>query len=98
EDAVGEAGLGAGPAVVHLVRMQDVQLAGEAHVAPAPIAEGLHAARRDPDRVGVVPVGREPAARQPHLRALEAGRARAEPDRVAAAVARSFKTAAVEAA
>ena len=73
QDAVGEAGVGRGLAVVRLVGIQEVQLAGQADVAPAPVAKGLHAGRGDPDRVGVVPVRREPAGRKVHLRALEPG-------------------------
>ena len=92
EDAVGEAGIGRRPAVVRLVRVQEVQLAGQADVAPAPVAEGLHARRRDPDRIGVMPVRREPAGREPHLGALEPRSAGAEPDRVLPCAARSFKT------
>jgi hypothetical protein len=91
-DPIGEPGVGRRPAVVRLVGVQEVQLAGQADVARAAVAERLHAGRRDPDGVGVVPVGREPAGREPHLGALEARSPGAEPDPVLPLAARSFKT------
>jgi hypothetical protein len=80
---------------VLLVGVQDVQLPRQARPLGAPVAEALHARRRNADRVGVVAVRREGPAAQEDGGALEAGRTRAHRDRV---LARSFKTAGVDAA
>jgi len=74
-----------------LVGMQDVQLTGQTYTPRAAVAERLNAGRGDADRVGVVPVRLERAGGEVHLCALEAGRARPEPNRVAP-LAGSFKT------
>jgi hypothetical protein len=73
--------------------MQEVELPREADTAGAAIAELLHAGRRDPERVGVVPVEREGLSAEARLDPLDPRGARADPDRVA--FARSFKTAGV---
>ena len=65
DDAVGEPGIGARAAVVEFVGVQHVHLAGKAHMPAAAIPEDLDASRRDPDRVRVVPVGREAAMFEP---------------------------------
>ena len=96
QDAVAEAVVGSGGAVVRLVGMQDVQLTGQADAARATVAERLYAGCGDADRVGVVPVRLERAVGQVHLRALQAGRPRPEPNRVAQA-AGSFKTIGIDA-
>ncbi len=93
QDAVSEPGIGARPAVVGLVRVQEVELSRQTAPVGAAIAEPLHACRRDPDRVGVVPVRLERAAAEERLDALDPLGARADPDRVPARAARSFKTA-----
>ena len=82
EDPVAEAVVGPRGAVVRLVGMQDVQLTGQADTARAAVAKGLHAGGRDADRVGVVPVRLERARGEVDLGALDAVRARSEPDRV----------------
>ena len=86
DDPVGEARIGARSAVVELVGMKDVHLAGKADVPAAAVAEDLDASGGDPDRVGVVAVRGEPAAAELDLGALDARRAGAEPD----PIARSF--------
>jgi hypothetical protein len=78
---------------VQLVRVEQMELSGQADAARAAIAELLHAGRRDPERVGVVTVKRERPAAEVRLDSLDAGRARPDADRVA--TARSFKTAGV---
>lgn len=50
--------------------MQHDDLAGQAQPCRAAIAEGLHAAQRHPDRVGVVAMRIEGAAVKPRLDAL----------------------------
>jgi hypothetical protein len=72
-----------------------VHLAGQADPALAPVAERLHAAAGDPDRVGVVPVRLEPAAGEEDLGGLDPRRRRAEPDRIPPQAAGSFKTIAI---
>jgi hypothetical protein len=74
--------------------MQDVQRPGQADMPRATVAEGLHPAGGQADRVRVVPVRRERVGGQVHLGALEARGAGAETDRVRAGAAGSFKTAA----
>ena len=58
-DPVAETLVGAGAAVMRLVGMKDVTLAGQALPALATIAEALDARQRDADRIGVVPVRRK---------------------------------------
>jgi hypothetical protein len=98
EDAVAEAVVGSGGAVVGLVGMQDVQLPGQADPPRAAVAERLHAGGGDADRVGVVPVRLERAGGEVHLEAFQAGRAGPQPDRVAPPAAGSFKTIGIDAA
>ena len=73
EDPIAESGLGAGGAVVQLVRMQHMRVAGEAMAARAAIADRLHAGRGDADRVGVVPMRRERPSGERGFQALDAG-------------------------
>ena len=92
QDPVAEAVVGSRGAVVGLVGVQDVQLAGQADPACAAVAERLHAGGGDADRVAVVPVRRVRRVREVHLGQLETGGAGPEPDRVAPPAAESFKT------
>src|SRR5260221_1904632 len=83
---------GRGGAVMGVARVKDVQLAGQANPAFAPVAERLHASERDPDPVGVVLVRLVGPRRQADLRPLQAGATgpQVHPDRRPAAG--SFKT------
>ena len=90
DDPVPEALSRVGTAVVELVGVEDVNLAGKRDSPGAPVAEGLDAAARDPDGVGVVPMQLERLLGEVGLGPFEPGRTRARPD----PVARSFKTAA----
>lgn len=83
DGAVPEAVVRSGGPVVRLVGMQDRQLAGQADAPRAAVAERLHPGGGEADRIGVVPVRLERAGGQVHLGALEADRARSEPNRVA---------------
>jgi hypothetical protein len=98
EDAVAEAVVGSRRPVVCLVGMQDLQLSRETDPPRAAVAERLHSGCGDADRVGVVPVRLEREGGEVHLCTFEAGRARAEPNRVTPTVAGSFKTIGIDAA
>lgn len=78
EDPVAEALAGAGRAVVHLVGVQHVPLAGQAEPLFAPVAERLHAREREPDRVGVVAVRRERLVDQGRRQPFDTPRTAAE--------------------
>src|SRR5690606_12161768 len=84
DDAVGEAFLRPGAAIVKLVRVQDVALARQAVPALSPEVEALNAGQRDADRIGVVPVQGEgrPLPPKSGLQALDPGRTGPEPDAV----------------
>jgi hypothetical protein len=73
-----------------------VQLAREAAPRGPAVSEELLARRRHADRVGVVAVRLEGAGAEECGDALDPGGARAEPDRVGARAARSFKTTRVD--
>ena len=100
EDPVAKAGLGAGGAVVGLVRVKHVALAGQADPSSTAIAEALGAGERDADGVGVVAVRREGTALETRLQPLDAlaaqagpdGGARPRPSEVAGLLAQAFKT------
>ena len=79
-DPVAETLIGASAAVMHLVGMQDVTLAGQAMPALAAIAEDLHARERDADRIGVVTVRRKGLAPEMRLHPLDPVARRTEPD------------------
>ena len=85
--------IGAGPPVMHLIRMEDDGIAAAAVGAGATIVEGLDAADGEAQRIGVVPVRIIGMAGKEGLDALDAGLERRMADPVAAgAAARSFKT------
>src|SRR4051812_34579435 len=91
DDAIGKASVRSGAAVVLLVGMDDKGAAGLAVLRRAAIAERLHAAQRDPDRVAVVAMRRKAHRGEVRLGALEAWPRRTAADPVCPA-ARSFKT------
>jgi hypothetical protein len=95
-DAIAKAGCRRRGAVVQLIRMQHVQLPGQAAPKRPTVAKRLHAASGDADRVGVVAVRLERAAREEGLHPLDAVSSRADPDGAATGAARSFKTAGVD--
>jgi threonine/homoserine/homoserine lactone efflux protein len=67
-------------AIMRLVRMQDVELAGQAVPFFVSEPERLNTGQRHPDRIGVMPVGRKRLAVQMRLHALDALGSRSEPD------------------
>lgn len=87
-------------AVMRLVRMQDMELAGPAMPFFISEPERLNPRQSHPDRIGVMPVGRKSLAVKMSLHALDALRSRSEPDTSSvvgeifprAAFAQSFKT------
>ena len=97
EDAIAQTRIRGSRAVVQLVRVQHVQLAGQGDVLRAAIAEPLHAGQGDAERVAVMPVRLIGTRGQGDLGALKAGAAGAEADPVAARAAGSFKTTRIDA-
>lgn len=72
EHSVTQTVVGAGGAVMHLVRMQDDDIAGQADADGAAIMERLDAGKRDSERIGVMPVRRKAIAVEPRLDPLDA--------------------------
>ena len=77
------------------------QLTGQADLTRPAVAEHLHTRCGDAEAVGIVPMELERGCGWVYRCALDAGRARPEPDRVAdrvaARLAESFKTVGIEA-
>jgi len=99
DDPVAEARIGSRLAVMRLVRMQDVALAGQAVPQLATKAEGLDAGKGDPDRICIVAMRGESLAMEMGLQAFDSRAARHDPDAITAVVdivryasAQSFKT------
>ncbi|MNT86233.1 hypothetical protein D3C72_2264990 [compost metagenome] len=76
---------------MHLVGVNDDDASGRAVTALAAILEGLDAAERYAERIGVVPMRLEDLAVQPRLDALYAVDGRCHADAVARRSAQSFK-------
>ena len=79
DDPVAEALGRGGPAVVELVGVEDVNLPRKRNPPCAAVAEGLDAAARDPDRVGVVPMQLERPLGEEGLGPFQPGRTGARP-------------------
>ena len=92
DDPVAKTCIGARPAVVRLVGMQDVALARKAVPPLAPEAERLDARKGNADRIGVVAMRGKSLTMEVRLHALDPFGARRDPDAIAAAFAQSFKT------
>ena len=89
DDPVAEAVISCRRAIVRLVGMQDVALAGKAVPPLTPEAKGLYAGKGYANRIGVVAVRCKGLASQMRLDALDTLGARRNPD----AIAQPFKTA-----
>lgn len=92
DDPVAKTCIGACPAVVRLVGMEDVALARKAVPPRAPEAERLNARKDKADCIGVVAMRGKRLTMEVRLHAFDPFGARHDPDAIAAAFAQPFKT------
>lgn len=88
---VSQAVVGARGTVMHLVRVENDDISGQAETRFSAIGEGLHAADRQPERIGIVPMRRKALSRKLCLYALDAMGIDTGTDRIRWP-ARTFKT------